>query len=464
MCDTETPKAYCLDELQKSAKILSRIGSELPSSRKRYDHRAAEGHGNDAMEELADLKWLVERMWSTLLTVIQLLNEAGESALANTAKQFRKVLLNYDYLGVPSYKPLCSAIRSFVAQIASADDNINKAKLGRLMNRVMSGYYPTDLDHVEYIKQALVFPDCTVNIFDPCCGEGYALARLAAGKNACTYGIEIDDSRAEVATEKLDRVGFGSFFFSRISQNVFHCLFLNPPYLSVPSELGTRRLEKAFLADSMCHLMYGGLLVYIIPYYRLTEDVASALADNFDHLQIYRFCQSEFQRYQQIAVLGIRKKRDPFKGAPQDSVTRLITDAMEPDHLPTLDTLPPQSIALPEQQKQVELFKGGEFNIRELEEQLKQSKSLKQLYQTSALNKRAHRPLLPLNPSHLGIVGASGYLNGLVPGKAPHLIKGKIEKKILTRCDMDTMEITQTVSNQISFACLTQSGGLKNLV
>ena len=36
----------------------------------------------------------------------------------------------------------------------------------------------------------------------------------------------------EEAQTRLHRVGIGSFFFSRVSHEVFHLLFLNPPYLS----------------------------------------------------------------------------------------------------------------------------------------------------------------------------------------------------------------------------------------
>ena len=54
---------------------------------------------------------------------------------------------------------------------------------------------------------------------------------------------------------------------ARISHEAFHALFLNPPYLSVIGENGrSDRDEKRFLVNSLCHLMVGGLLVYIIPY------------------------------------------------------------------------------------------------------------------------------------------------------------------------------------------------------
>lgn len=83
------------------------------------------------------------------------------------------------------------------------------------------------------------FPDgVTTNLFDPCCGCGKALRQLAQGNNCYAYGVELDESRAEEAQTRLHRVGFGSFFYSRISHEAFHLLFLNPPYLSVINESG----------------------------------------------------------------------------------------------------------------------------------------------------------------------------------------------------------------------------------
>src|SRR5699024_8221727 len=150
---------------------------------------------------------------------------------------------------------------------------VTAAAVGRLMNNVRLGCYPTDPAHVAYVKRALRFPEGkTANLLDPCCGEGNALHLLGAGENAVTYGAELDDSRAEAAQEQLDHVAMGSYYYARISRSAFHLLFLNPPYLQL---YGGARSEKRFLGESYDHLMMGGVLVYTIPYYRLTEDVCS---------------------------------------------------------------------------------------------------------------------------------------------------------------------------------------------
>jgi len=154
-----------------------------------------------------------------------------------------------------------------------------------------------------------------VNLLDPCCGCGVALRFLADGikdnGGECkTYGVELDSRRAEEALTRLDRVGFGSFFHSRTSNEAFHAMLLNPPYMSVITEGGNNtRNEKRFLADSMSNLMIGGLLIYIIPYYRLTADIARMLSENFSDITLWKFEAREFKKFKQMVVFGIRQKR-----------------------------------------------------------------------------------------------------------------------------------------------------------
>ena len=69
--------------------------------------------------------------------------------------------------------------------------------------------------------------------FDPCCGKGTALSALGADADCMTYGVEIDEGRAESALSRLTRVGFGSYFYSRISRQAFHAMLLNPPYMPI---------------------------------------------------------------------------------------------------------------------------------------------------------------------------------------------------------------------------------------
>lgn len=340
------------------------------------------------------------------------------------------------------------------------------AIIGRLMSTVKMGYYPTDTEHVKYLEQGIEFPDdITVNLFDPCCGCGIALKTLASEHNCITYGVELDGHRAEEALNRLNRVGFGSYFRSRISNEAFHLMLLNPPYLSVIAENDSNsRSEKRFLIDSVSHLLYGGLLIYIIPYYRLTPDICRVLCDNFEDLTVWKFMGEEFKRFRQIAIIGKRiKKRD---GSVQTA--KLTSFATEPDKIPELSKLPKSRYTLPKIEKKVGLFKGAEFNVSELAEQLRKSNSFSRLFEKSKLDSEIKRPLLPLNLGQVGLIGGSGLINGLVECDTPHIIKGRIvkenrvtkEENVNNKGEKISETIHETRSNKMIFNLLTPQGFL----
>lgn len=382
--------------------------------------------------------------------------------LALMAGQLHMGLSRFDLMNC-AYKPVYDAIVGF-AERFPLNGAVSAAMVGRLMNQIKMGYYPTDPENISLLLRGIQFPaGVTTNLLDPCCGCGKALRQLAQGNNCYTYGVELDQSRAEDAQTILHRVGFGSFFFSRISHEAFHLLFLNPPYLSVLNESGNRaRHEKRFLIESQCHLMYGGLLIYVIPYYRLTPDICRILCDNFSDLSVWRFTDEEFKKFRQVAVLGVRKRRET---EPQDTLW-LEQYAVQPASIPSLLELPENRYALPPTPLTVPIFKGERFNQKELEQQLSRSNSFSQLMARSELDSGVKRPPLPLSISQIGLVGGSGMINGLIECETPHIIKGRIVKVVRAESEEKfsatgkhiATEVRETITNKMVFNVLTPNG------
>lgn len=448
---------FCLSEISDSKRYLETIAPQLLKLRLQYEKYKGSGLKAE-QDSLSELSKTVKKILRHFPSLIQQLSELGDRATLETTEKMYSVLKKYDYLGVSDFTPLCKALLVFASKLPSREGNINKAALGHLMNQVRIGYFPTDTEHVKLIKKAVVFPENKVNLIDPCCGEGIALSLFAEGTNSDTYGVEIDTVRAENAQSRLKRVGFGSFFHSRISNNAFQCLFLNPPYLSAPSEHGNRRLEKSFLADSLRLLEDGGLLIYIIPYYRATADVCRVLCEFFCDLSVYRFTGDEFGKFKQVVFLG---KKIPRREAekPTERLTELM---LYPDKIPPLTSVREGVYTLPEASKSVDIFKGAVFNEKELAEQLKRSNSIERLFPISRLDKCERQPLLPLNLSQIGLVGASGMMNGLVKCDTPHIIKGRIVKEKKSRVgpedEYGKIELKEITSNKLIFNLLTQTG------
>jgi len=428
-----------------------------------------------ARETYSDLQQQHGRLLGALNAAVLALLEIELPDMADYSIKLSQSIKSYNLM-TPDYSKLCTALSGYLSKLPLSYQSelpvsnqletrtTNASIIGRLMNNVKMGYYPTDLEHVKHFVRGIEFPEgVTTNLFDPCCGCGLALRTLADGNNCYTYGVELDGYRSEEALTRLHRVGFGSYFHSRISREAFHIMLLNPPYLHVMTEGGNNtRSEKRFLVDSLSHLMYGGLLIYIIPYYRLTADICRVLCDNFDDLSVWRFMGDEFKRFKQVVVLGLRCKRQDGS----DMVTALSSFALKPDKLSELADLPDNRYPLPAIPKKVELFKGAVFNVAELAEQLKKSTSFSRLFEKNKLDSIDKRPLLPLNLGQVGLIGGSGLINGLVECDTPHIIKGRIVKENIInmednlndRGDLISTIVYETSSNKMIFNLLTPQG------
>jgi hypothetical protein len=160
--------------------------------------------------------------------------------------------------------------------------------------------------------------------------------------------------------------------------------------------------------------------------------------------------------------MGIRQKR--VDGA--DHVQTLASLVLESNAIPELSELPESRYPLPAASKKVEIFKGAEFNVAELAEQLKRSTSFSKIFEKSKLDSTVKRPLLPLNIGQVGLIGGSGLINGLVECDTPHIIKGRIIKENNVRKEDNLNSIGQVMSttvyetrtNKMIFNILTPEG------
>jgi ubiquinone/menaquinone biosynthesis C-methylase UbiE len=69
-----------------------------------------------------------------------------------------------------------------------------------------------------------------LRLLDPCAGTGEAARTIAQGIGAESYGIELNEERAQVARRRLDHLLATSAFSVRLANGAFSALFLNAPY------------------------------------------------------------------------------------------------------------------------------------------------------------------------------------------------------------------------------------------
>ena len=469
---SETPEAkntenreryFAVEKMTEARSVILRGCADFLTNRARVD-RFRETDLRRAQDAFLELKKTQKRILDALCGAELALRETEQDALAVHAGKLRQGLGGFNLM-TRDYQPVNRVLTAFAEKLPETQDSVHAAVIGRLMNQVRMGYYPTDPDNISHILRGIQFPaGKTTNVFDPCCGCGKALRQIADGHNCFAYGVELDEYRAEEAQNRLHRVGVGSYFYSRVSHEAFHLMFLNPPYISVISEGGSRtRSEKRFLAETIRNLMMGGVLIFVVPYYRLTADLCRILADNYDGLGVWRFTDREFARFKQVAVIGVRKRRSENP----EAAGYLEKLSCNPQSIPVITEIEEGRYTVPSASKKVEVFKGERFNEKELERQLSHSDSLKRLMNArSELDRSEKRPLLPLSIGQIGLVGGSGLINGLIQCDTPHIIKGRIvkvrrterEEKFSDRGLHTGAEVKEVISNKMVFNVLTPQG------
>ncbi len=182
---------------------------------------------------------------------------------------------------------------------------------------VKNGYYPTDSETMCRIINVLQPTDeGTMNIIDPCAGEGTALAEYQhhlGSDRVNSFAIEYNEERAWQAKSLLNQCIHGDLQDCLIAQRQFGLLFLNPPYGDMVAdkaglnnhEGGKQRLEKLFYQKSNSMLQFGGVMVLILPHYTLDKELSNWIARHFERVQIFLAPE---QRFKQVVLFGIRRR------------------------------------------------------------------------------------------------------------------------------------------------------------
>lgn len=202
------------------------------------------------------------------------------------------------------------------------------------------------------------------SFLDPCAGEGAALLEIMSAlvpnlksNKAMLYGCEMEAGRfdtfkkaAEDITWALGKNILAGDAFSLTaersdSKSGISLLYLNPPYDTDPIH---GRLEQKFLARFTPTLMFGGILLFVVPFYALAAS-AELLAQEYTNLHCFRFPQVDFDGYKQIVLFATRGgglfDPDPALLA---QVRAWAADASTVQALPEIGSAPLASLPLPD--------------------------------------------------------------------------------------------------------------------
>lgn len=291
-------------------------------------------------------------------------------------------------------------------------------------NFAKNGYYPTDEDTLNRILQAIKPEPGEKRIFDPCAGEGLALAECKhhlGTENTIALGVEYDEERAYHAKQLLNRCIHGDFMNCVITQRSCGLLFLNPPYGDMVSDSteishklmqGKQRLEKLFYQRAIHSLQWGGVLIFIIPHYCLDKELASWLTQHFEAMRIYKAVEP---RFQQIVIFAKRKRAEWQSGLSTVKQQLIAIGQGEPvPELPVVWSDDPYSV--PNSAQMDFKFFCASLDKKQLAEEIKHHGGL---WPQFALHFKRYvnshqRSLMDLSNWHLALALAAGQVSGVV--------------------------------------------------
>ncbi|MBU0492391.1 MAG: hypothetical protein KKB13_11135 [Chloroflexi bacterium] len=157
-------------------------------------------------------------------------------------------------------------------------------------------------------------------LLDPCAGRGKVGRALANRWNLKFAAVEINADRGSWARHRADHAVIGDALEVTCGHEQFSVVFSNPPY-DVDGE--GNRMEWRFLRRYRDALVPDGILVYIVPGYRIIEDrhIAPHLVQYYQDLRVYTI--PDPNPYGQVVVYAVRRaKRDQTVSA--DGLRQLL--------------------------------------------------------------------------------------------------------------------------------------------
>jgi hypothetical protein len=175
--------------------------------------------------------------------------------------------------------------------------------------------------------------------------------------------------------------------------------------------------------------MPGGVLFLVIPQRQLAA-CARTLAEHFENIRIYRLTASESVKYNQIAVLAVRRKRhNRLRDDLLSSAAHQLEQLSEQNNLPALPDTADALYRIPASSPATFSYQG--LPLDEIEDKVLESSAYRQVRRILLRDRSAvrDRPLTPLHGGHVGLLCTAGMLNGIFgEGELRHIANWQSRK------------------------------------
>ena len=290
-------------------------------------------------------------------------------------------------------------------------------------------------------------------------------------KNLLKYGVDSNSLTVHEAKKSYTRVIYGTLSDSKIKNNSFDILYIQPTVIN-GSNVGTIRgnsTENEYIINVFKYLREGGVAITLIPFTRLSEENCKMFSRYLKNIQIFRANELDFKDIGLVYVIGQKKK---LRNVEPDEYIKLrsccLISNIKEFNIANLKDY--SKYILPRAFIDIDIFRGGILDDKEIESIFKTSTLKEKIYESQVykpIYKEEKQPLLPLNLGQLGLVLTSGCLDGIVDegNGFAHMIKGRVEKRILQKKidDNDTIKNVSTTINKIEINILMPDGEMKVL-
>lgn len=329
-----------------------------------------------------------------------------------------------------------------------------------------NGYYPTDSETMSRILNVLQpASDGTMNIIDPCYGEGTALAECQhhlGTDSVHSFAVEYNEERAWHSKSLLDHCIHGDLQDCLIAQRQFGLLFLNPPYGDLVSDKagiaihqGSRqRLEKLFYQKCNSMLQFGGVMVLVLPHYTLDKELSQWIARHFERVQIF---MAPEQQFKQTVIFGVRRRVIDSNSTTEVAHKLQLAGKGElPEELPVIWKDDPYQVPTNKTGKEIK-FIYTKLDPLQLQKELDHNQGLWKQFDMHFSQQITvpRRPLRRMTDWHLALALAAGQVSGTVTSEDGRVfvIKGdtykdRIRESKTTVDDDGNVKETRTVTDK----------------
>jgi hypothetical protein len=297
--------------------------------------------------------------------------------------------------------------------------------MARNVSRIKLGYYPLPQAEGARLRNLLDF-EPGASAVDPCAGTGAAIHQLTENAQVEKHGVELDAVRAAAASASGIATVRGNLFDTIGKSESFSFLYLNPPYDSEIGSMDNKRMEYLFLEHTFRWLVEGGVLLMVVPQERL-DSAIPLLAGNFTDLRIFRLTDPESERFDQVALFGVRKR---MRGEHYDRNRASLVEMVWRHPMPVL-TGAETAYRVPSSTPAPLVYRG--LPLDQVEDVILTSSTWRKVAPFLLPREEVQdgRPITPLHAGHVGLLCTAALLNGVFgQGSERHIARWRTVKSV----------------------------------